>query len=112
MFSKKLLRPSFDDEKHDSGPFLKKKKVDNYNKFEIVNENGDNMDGSKVRSRDLVTIRINIRYYKTFIDQKKKSWYFIVITRCKAIDARSKHARKKGLTTRCFEGVVGNCWNT
>ncbi len=48
MFPKKLLRPSSNDEKHDSVPFLKKKKVDNYNKIEIVNENEDKMDGSKV----------------------------------------------------------------
>ncbi len=45
MLSKTLLRPSFDDEKHDSGPSLKKKKIDNHNKIEIMNENGDNMDG-------------------------------------------------------------------
>jgi hypothetical protein len=47
MLSKKLLKPSFDDEKHDSGPSLKKKKIDNSNKIEIMNENGDNMDGSQ-----------------------------------------------------------------
>jgi hypothetical protein len=70
MFSKKFLRLSFDDEKHDSSPSLKKKNIDNYNKIEIVNERGNNMDRSKVRPRDLVTIRSNIKYYKTFIDKK------------------------------------------
>jgi len=47
MLSKKILRPSFNDEKHDSGPYLKNKKTDNQNKSEIMNENGDNMDGSQ-----------------------------------------------------------------
>ncbi len=42
----------------------------NYSKIEIVNGNGDNMDGSKVQSRDLVAIRSNVGYYKTFIDKK------------------------------------------
>ncbi len=42
----------------------------NYSKIEIVDGNGDNMDGSKVQSRDLVAIRSNVGYYKTFIDKK------------------------------------------
>ncbi len=42
----------------------------NYNKIEIVNENGENMDESKVQPRDLVAIRSNVGYYKTFIDKK------------------------------------------
>ncbi len=45
MFSKKLLRPSFDDEKDDSGPSLNLFIFDNYNKIELLNELGDNMDG-------------------------------------------------------------------
>jgi hypothetical protein len=44
--------------------------MDNYNKIEILNENGNNMDGSKVQFEDLIVIRNNIRYYKTFINQK------------------------------------------
>jgi hypothetical protein len=78
MFSKKLLRPSFDDEKNEIGQSLKKKKIGNYNRIEVVNENGENMDGSKVQFGDLGTIINNIRFYKTFIDKNMSHLIVIV----------------------------------
>ncbi len=45
LCSQKNIKAFIDDEKHDSGPSLKKKKIGNHNKIEIMNENGDNMDG-------------------------------------------------------------------
>jgi hypothetical protein len=65
-----------------------------------VNENGENMDGSKVQFGDLGTIINNIRYYKTFID--KNMSHLIVIVWCKTIDARGKHAKRRGPTTWCI----------
>jgi hypothetical protein len=64
-----------------------------------MNENGENMDGSKVQFGDLGAIINNIRYYKTFIDKNRNN--FIVIFWCKTIDMRGKHAKRRSPTMSC-----------
>jgi len=49
---------------------LKRKKNYNYNKIKLVDNNGENMDGSKIWLEDLVTIKNVARYYRTCIDKK------------------------------------------
>jgi hypothetical protein len=49
---------------------LKRKKNNNYNKIELVDNNGDNIYGSKIWLEDLVTIKNIVRYHRTFIDKK------------------------------------------
>jgi hypothetical protein len=48
LFSKALLKPSIYDEKNESGSTLKKKIIYNYSKIDVVNNNGENIDGTKI----------------------------------------------------------------
>jgi len=44
LFSKKQLKPLIYDENDESGSSLKRRKNDSYNKIEVIDNNGENID--------------------------------------------------------------------
>jgi hypothetical protein len=66
-----------------------------------VNENGENMDGSKVSIWGFRSYYKYIRYYKTFIE-KNMSHLIFVIAWCKTIDVRGKHTKRRAPTMWCI----------